>query len=109
MFFIIMYLYHTGTAIHSLQHLLLTKEASNKALIQTLEGAGGRGSIGPPSTFDTIHQVYVKFGTYNKLPLFFQLSVVTWCSIDFDGTRVNDVTSGRHLGFLRFQILFKVE
>ena len=34
---------------------------------------GGGGSIGPaPSTFDTIHPIDLKFGTYNKLHLYFQ-------------------------------------
>ena len=61
------------------------------------------------STFDTIHPIDLKFGTYNKLHLYFQLSVTTWCLIDFHGnnSQINDVTGGRPLGFLNFQILFK--
>ena len=62
-----------------------------------------------PSTFDTIHPIDLKFGTYNKLHLCFQLSVTTWCLISFhsNNSQINDVTGGRHLGFLKFQILFK--
>ena len=51
----------------------------------------------------------MKFGTYNKLHLYFQLSETTWCLISFHGnnSQINDVTDGRHLGFSNFQILFK--
>ena len=65
--------------------------------------------IGPPSTFDAIHPIAIKFGTYNKLHLYFQLSETTWYLIGFHGnnSQINDVTSGRRLGFLNFQILFK--
>ena len=71
---------------------------------------GGGGSIGaPPSTFDTIHPIDLKFGTYNKLHFYFQLSETTWCLMGFNGnnSQINDVTGGRHLGFLNFQILFR--
>ena len=63
----------------------------------------------PPSTFDTIHPIDMKLGTYNKLHLYFQLSETTWCLIGFHGnnSQLNDVTDDRHLGFLHFQILFK--
>ena len=68
-------------------------------------------SIGPPppSTFDTIHPNDLKFGTYDKLHLYFQLSEVTWCLIGFHGnnSQINDVIGGRHLGFSNIQILFK--
>ena len=72
-------------------------------------GGEGGGSVGLPSTFDTIHLIDMKFGTYNKLHFCFQLSESTWCLIGFHGnnTQVNDVTGGRHLGFLNLQILFK--
>ena len=65
----------------------------------------------PPSTCDTIHPIDMIFGIYNELPLYFQLSVTGWCLIGFHGNRsnINDVTSGRHLGFLSFQILFKFQ
>ena len=51
----------------------------------------------------------MKFGTYHKLHLYFQLRETTWCLIGFHGNniQINDATSGRHLGFLDFQILFK--
>ena len=67
-------------------------------------------SIGPPlSTFDTIHPIDLKFGTYNKLHLYCQLSETKWCLIGFYGnnSQTNDVTGGRHLEFSNFQILFK--
>ena len=53
----------------------------------------------------------MKFGTYNKLHLYFQLNKTTWCLIGFhsNDSQINDVASGRHLGFLKFQILFKLE
>ena len=67
------------------------------------------GQSDPPSTFDTIHSIDLKFGTYSKLHLYFQLSGITWCLIGFHGnnSQINDVTGGRHLGFSKFQILFK--
>ena len=57
----------------------------------------------------TIHPIDLKFGTYYKLHLYFQLSVTTWCLIGFHGnnSQINDVTGDRHLGFLNFQILLK--
>ena len=86
----------------------LTLEAfKKKQLHEALRGGGA--SIGPPSTFDTIHPIGLKFGTYNKLHLYFQLSETTWCLIGFHGnnSQINDGTGGRHLGFEIFQILFK--
>ena len=70
---------------------------------------GGQPDPPPPSTFDTIRPIDLKFGTYNKLHLHFQLSETTWCLIGFHGnnSQINDVTGGRHLGFSNFQILFK--
>ena len=70
---------------------------------------GGGVNRTPPSTFDTIHPIDLKFGTYNKLQLYFQLSKTTWCVIGFHGnnSQISDVTGGRHLGFSNFQILFK--
>ena len=70
---------------------------------------GGLSQTPPPSTFDTTHPIDLKFGTYNKLHLFFQLSETTWCRIGFHGNncQINDVTGGRHRGFSNFQILFK--
>ena len=77
-----------------------------KIVTRSLEG----GSIRPPpSTFDTIYPIDLKFGTYKKLRLYFQLSETTWCLTGFHGnnSQINDVTGGRHLGFSNFQILFK--
>ena len=78
-----------------------------KIVTRSLEGGGGQSD--PPSTFDTIHPTDLKFGTYNKLHFYFQLSETTWCLIGFHGnnSQINDVTGGRHLGFSNFQILFK--
>ena len=62
-----------------------------------------------PSTFNTIHPIGLKFGTHNKLHLYFQLSKTTWCLVGFHGnnSQIDNVTGGRHLGFSNFQILFK--
>ena len=54
----------------------------------------------PPSTFDTILPIDMVFGTYNELPLYFQLSLITWCFIGFHGN---------HLGCLSFQISFNFQ
>ena len=73
---------------------------------------GGRGLIGPPlSTFDTIHPIDLRFCTYNKLSLYFQLIKTLRCLIGFHGyhSHINDVTSGRHLEFSNFQIFFIFE
>ena len=66
-------------------------------------GARGQSDL-PPSTFDTIHLIDLKFGTYNKLHLYFQLSETMCCLIGFHGNhcQINDVTAGRHLGFIKF-------
>ena len=79
-----------------------------KIATRSLEGGGGQ-SDPPPSTFDTIHPIALKSGTYSKLHLYFQLGETTWCLIGFHGnnSQINDVTGGRHLGFSNFQILFK--
>ena len=53
-------------------------------------------SIGsPPSTFNTIHPIDIKLGTFNKLHLCFQLSETTWCLIGLHGnnSQINDVTA----------------
>ena len=42
--------------------------------------------MGPPSsTFDTIHPIDMKLGTYNKFHLCFQLSKTTWFLMGFHG------------------------
>ena len=78
-----------------------------KIVTRSLEG--GEGNSDPPSTFDTIHPIDLKFGIYNKIHLYFQLSETTWCLIGLHGnnSQINDVTVGRHLGFSNVQILFK--
>ena len=80
-----------------------------KEITRSLEGGGVKSDPPPPSTFDTIHPTDLKFGTHNKLHLYFQLSKTTWCLIGFYGNniQINDVTGGRHLGFSNLQILFK--
>ena len=59
------------------------------------------------STFATIHSINMKFGTYAKLHLYFQLSETTPCLIGLYGndSQINDVTGGRHLGFLNFEFI----
>ena len=92
--------------LHSFNHRNLQETIVTRSLER-----GGGGSIGPPPpcTFDTIHPIELKFGTYNKLHLYFQLSETTWCLIGFHGnnSQINDVTGGRLLVFSNFQILFK--
>ena len=76
-----------------------------KIVTRSLEGRGVNRT--PPSTFNTIHPIDLKFGTHRKLHLYFQLSETTWCLIGFHGnnSQINDVIGGRHLGFSNFQIL----
>ena len=62
------------------------RSLGQKTVTRTLWGGGGgvnRNSS--PSTFDTIHPLDMKCGTYNKLHLYFQLSETTWCLIGFHG------------------------
>ena len=77
--------------------MLNPRSLEEKIVTRSLEGGGG--SIGPPphSTFDTIHPIALKFGIYNKLHLFFQLSKTAWCLIGFHGnnSQINDVIGGR--------------
>ena len=74
-----------------------------KIVTRSLEG-GQSDPTPPPSTFDIIHPIDLKFGSYDKLHLYFQLSKTTWCLIGFHGnnSQINDVTGGRHLGFSNF-------
>ena len=106
--------------IRGLQEILLIESKKfrntsdlNLAGISLKELQEGMGwSIGHLlSTFDTIHTIDLIFGTYNELPLCFQLSETTWCPIGFHSyhSTINDVTNGRHLGFLNIQILFIFE
>ena len=63
---------------------------------RTLAGRG-QSDLPPPRTFDTlIDLIDMKFGTYIKLDLYFQLSETTWCLIGFHGnnSQINDVSGG---------------
>ena len=93
---------------HIYSYLFNTRSLLEKIVTRSLEGGGGQSD--PPSTFDTIQPVDLKFGTYNKLHLYFQLSETMWCLIGFHGnnSQINDVTGGRLLGFSNFQILFNI-
>ena len=86
---------------------LTLKEALDRKVTRTL---GEEVNRNPPFTFDTIHPIDMIIGTYNKILLYFQLSDTIWCLIGFHGnySYINDVTSGRHLGFKSFQISFKM-
>ena len=75
---------------------------------------GMRGSIGPPppqhthtdthSIFKSIQPIDKKLGMFNKCPVYFQLSIVTWHLIDFHGNHSNIMTS-LLAAILDFQIL----
>ena len=82
-----------------------------KIVTRSLEGGGGQSDLPPPSisTFNTIHPIDMKLGIYKKLHFYFELNGTMWCLIGFhnNNSQINDVTGGRHLGFLDFQILFK--
>ena len=56
-----------------------------------------------------IQSIGMIFGTYKKHPLYFQSSETTWSLFGFHGKQcyINDLTSGRHLGYSSFHILFK--
>ena len=89
----------------SLAVLINPRSLLEKIVTRSLEG---RGQSDPPSTFDTIHPIVLKFGKYNKLHLYFQLSESTWCLIGFHGNnnQINDATGSRHLGFSNFVQIF---
>ena len=86
------------------------RSLEGKIVTRSLEvgKGGGQSNLPPLSTFDTIHPIDTKLGRYNKLHLYFQLSETTWCIIGLHGnnSKKNDISGGRHLGFLNFQILF---
>ena len=95
-------------------HFISNPRSLEEKIVTRSLGGGGGGSIGPPFYFrhnsSDWHKIwYIKFGTYNKLYLYFKVSETTWCLIGFHGnnSQINDVTGGRHLGFWNFQILFK--
>ena len=85
------------------------RSLEEKIVTRSLGGGSSIEPSHPPSTFDTIHPIDMRFGTYNKLHLHFPLSETTWYLIGFHGnnSQINDVTGGRHLEFLNFQILFE--
>ena len=95
--------------MQSLNIVFLNPRSLREKIVTRSIGGGGGGQSDPPSTFDIILPIDLKFGTYNKLRLYFQLSETTWCLIGFHGnnSQINDVTGGRHLGFSSFQILLK--
>ena len=104
--------YEAKSSVYVLQNNTFTLNPRNpreKIVTRSFDEGGVVNRTPPPSTFDTIHPIDLKFGTYNKLHLYFQLSETTWCLIGFHGnnSQINDVTGGRHLGFSNFQILFK--
>ena len=82
-------------------------------MLHATQGIRGEGeSVGPlPSTFDTIHPIYLIFGTSNKAFLYFQLIETTWCLIGIHGNHnhISDVISVRNLGqFSSFQLFFHI-
>ena len=64
---------------------------------------GGGGQSDPPSTFDTIHPIGMKFGTYNKLHLQFQFSETTWCLIGFHSND-SQIKTSQEIAILDFYI-----
>ena len=68
-----------------------------------------RGSIGPlPSTFDTIHPIDLIFAHIMSVLCTFKKMETMSCLMGFHGSHnyINDVTGGRHLGFLIFHNFF---
>ena len=76
-----------------------------KIVTRSLEGEGGSIGPPPPSIFDTIHPIDLKFGTHSKLRFYFQLRETTWCLIGFHGnnSQINDVTGAAILDFQIFR------
>ena len=78
----------------------------HKPIKVTRRHRGSGGSIGPlPSTFETNVTIDLILSTYSELRLYFQIKERTKCLIDFHGnlSYINDVTSGRLLGFLNLK------
>ena len=102
---------YCSTHVLVLETFFNPRSLLEKIVTRSLEGGGVNSGYSnpPPSTFNTIRPIDLKFGAYNKLHLYFQLSETTWCLIGFHGnnSQINDVTDGRRLGFSNFQILFK--
>ena len=70
-----------------------------KKLHEALRGEGGQSN--PPTTFDSIRPIDLKFGKYHNLHLYFQLSESTECLIGFHGnnSQINDVKSCSNFHF----------
>ena len=51
--------------------LLNPRSHPENIVTRSLEGGGGSIGPPPPSTFDTIHPIDLKFGTHSKLHLYF--------------------------------------
>ena len=97
----------TSATMHIISSCKLTLEGLSLKKLHRAIRRGG--SIGPlPSTFDTIHPIDLIFGTYSELSLYFQLTETMWSLIGCHGNHnhINNVTSGYHLGFSKFQIFF---
>ena len=85
------------------------RSLEKKIVTRSLDVGEGR-SIGPAPTFDTIHPIDMKFGTYNKLHLYFQLSETTWYLVGFHGNnnQRNDVIGGHHSWIFQFSDFFQI-
>ena len=96
---------HTNWIKTCVNKLLNPRSLLEKIVTRSLEG--GINRTPPPSTFDTIHPIDLKFGTYSKLHLYFQLSETTWCLIGFHGnnSQINDVTFN-YLFIISFFIIY---
>ena len=92
-----------------LEDLINPRSLLEKIVTRSHEGGGVNRTTPPPFYFRHNSSADLKFGTYSKLHLYFQLSETTWWLIGFHGNncQINDVTGGRHLGFSNFQITFK--
>ena len=57
--------------IDTIEEFFNPRSLLEKTISRSLEGGGGVNRTSP-STFNTIHLIDLKFGTYNKLHLYFQ-------------------------------------
>ena len=91
--------------MYSVTQSLSPRSIEEKKVTRILEGGSQSDPPPSPSTFNTIHPIGMMFGTYSKLPLYFELSETTWCLFSFHGSKsyMNEDTSGRHLGFTNFR------
>ena len=77
------YSVYSYSGIESIERAVNPRSLLEKIATRSLEGGGGGQSDTPLSTFDTIHPIDLKFGTHNKVHLYFQLSETMWCLINF--------------------------